>query len=951
MNLSLKPHRRKLLGSGLACFLLGTAAAHAAQIGLNFSDDWSTGGGADVTEDAFGVPAARWYNLPRVFNSIAGPAVSSNAVVTLPEGGQLKVEWSCVNTYSLAADVPTGPGEDQVIYGYLDDTGVGYRVRISGLRNAVASYTVTLVASSDNAEGFTDANVAYGTGTNVVQFPEVQFPSFAGGLFAVSTASDSLPTLAGNNAVVLTGTPRNGTLRSTLAGILIDYVPGGQNPPLVEVDPAPPTAPVYTGGAIALESVASGSPVLGYQWRVGGTPIPNATAATFSKSGVTVDDSGDYDLVVSNAFGSVTSRVATVSISALAAPAITAPPLSQALYAGYPATFTVTATGGQLSYQWKKGETPIPGETNATLTLPGISANDQGTYTVMVSNVVNTASASATLTLLTPASPYAAAVAASKPLLYFRLSETGPVAQASATNQGSLGAAGTGLYVGAVTHLAPGALAGGGNPAVTLTGGRAAVGYNAALNPAGSFTVEAWANPLNVTTANRVLVQSMINGEYPDTPNDRSGWVFRQNGANLEFLIGGVDGAPFYTTTVTAQGVVTASAWNHYAAVYDADTLGVSLLVNGVEVTNVTAAAAVLPNTAAPVLIGDRGYGSWTYQGSLDEVALYAGRLTAAQLLAHYQAGTNAATAANYPAVVLANSPALYLRLDEPPLAASANAAANHGTLGAAWTGTYAGAGVQLGNPLVAKGTVGPRPADQPGFEAGNTAVGMTNGWVTSPPLVLGNNVTVFTWLKREVTSTTGDLSWPAWLGGGGLHLNFGTVGVPEAELRYHWNGDKWGWASGLFVPPDVWTFAAIVVEPAQATIYMSDGTNLLSSVNTTDHTPMVVTSPTGFGGNQPGRADRNFLGQLDEAAVYDRALTPEEVAAIFGSAFSNAPAAPSEITLSKTGGEYFLNWTSGVLQSAPAVTGTYNDVVGATTGYKMVPSGAQSYYRLRAGN
>lgn len=148
-----------------------------------------------------------------------------------------------------------------------------------------------------------------------------------------------------------------------------------------------------------------------------------------------------------------------------------------------------------------------------------------------------------------------------------------------------------------------------------------------------------------------------------------------------------------------------------------------------------------------------------------------------------------------------------------------------------------------------------------------------------------------------------------------------------------------------------MWTFAAIVVEPAQATIYMSDGTNLLSSVNTTDHTPMVVTSPTGFGGNQPGRADRTYRGQLDEAAVYDRALTPAEVAAIFASAFSDTVAAPSEITLSKSGGDWFLNWNAGALQSAPAVTGPFNDVTGATSPYRMQPAGTQSYYRLRAGN
>jgi hypothetical protein len=73
-----------------------------------------------------------------------------------------------------------------------------------------------------------------------------------------------------------------------------------------------------------------------------------------------------------------------------------------------------------------------------------------------------------------------------------------------------------------------------------------------------------------------------------------------------------------------------------------------------------------------------------------------------------------------------------------------------------------------------------------------------------------------------------------------------------------------------------------MVVEPTKATFYMSDGTTLRSAVNTTTHANMVVTSPPGFGGNQPGRADRTYLGQLDETTVYDRALTQSEINTLF---------------------------------------------------------------------
>lgn len=377
--------------------------------------------------------------------------------------------------------------------------------------------------------------------------------------------------------------------------------------------------------------------------------------------------------------------------------------------------------------------------------------------------------------------------------------------------------------------------------------------------------------------------------------------------------------------------------------------LQATLLVNGVVVTEMTVDAPILPNVAAPLLVGDRGYGGWALKGSMDEVALYAARLTVAQLRAHYEAGIHAATSGSYPSLVTSDGAVEYLRLDDAGLAPSVNAAGNNGTLGTAWTGTYAGGGSVLGNAMIAKATVGPRPEAFPGLESGNTAVAMPSGWVTSPKLVLGGRVTAFAWINREEISTTGDLSWPAWLGGGGLHLNNGNVSNPDAELRYHWNGEKWDWGSGLFVFANIWTFVALVVNPEMATIYMSDGTTLQSSVNTSAHAPMVVTSPPGFGGNQPDRADRNFIGQIDEAAVFDRALSLEEITAIYNGAFKTGPVPPSALVLSTTGDRYVLSWTSGVLQSSPTLSGEFKDVPGAASPFVMVPSGATDFYRLRS--
>ncbi len=461
--------------------------------------------------------------------------------------------------------------------------------------------------------------------------------------------------------------------------------------------------------------------------------------------------------------------------------------------------------------------------------------------------------------------------------------ETGPVTQDTAANSGSVGAAGTGLYLGSVTHPDTGALVASSDQAATFTGGKVSVPYDAGLNPPGDFTVECWMKPADLNSGNRVLVQAMINGENSGNANDRTGWAFRQNGATLTFLVGGTSGAPTYTTAATSGNVLTAGVWQHVAVTYNATSSDVTLFLNGVSIytTNILANGALIQNFAAPLIVGDRGYGGWTFSGGIDEVALYPSALTPAQLLAHYQNGTNPAPGAAYNTLVTADGAAEYLRLNDT---LSLSVAVNSGTIGAAWNGSYQDAGGTLGSPLIAKGIVGPRPPGQPGLEAGNLGVVMTNGYVSAPicPSLNGNTLTIAGWLSPEAIASAGDLGWPCWFGAGGMHIE-NSDGRPARELRYHWTSDQhWGWGSGLVAPADTWTFVALVVEPTKATMYMSDAGVLKSSVNNVSHPAVTVSSPLGLGGNQPGSPGRTYRGALDEMAVYNRSLTSSEINTLF---------------------------------------------------------------------
>ncbi len=68
-------------------------------------------------------------------------------------------------------------------------------------------------------------------------------------------------------------------------------------------------------------------------------------------------------------------------------PEITTQPQAQTVFADGNVSFSVTAEGKYLSYQWKKNGSSLTGETNATLTITDANATqDDGNYSVVVSN-------------------------------------------------------------------------------------------------------------------------------------------------------------------------------------------------------------------------------------------------------------------------------------------------------------------------------------------------------------------------------------------------------------------------------------------------------------------------------------------------------------------------------------------------------------------------------------
>ena len=86
-------------------------------------------------------------------------------------------------------------------------------------------------------------------------------------------------------------------------------------------------------------------------------------------------------------------------------PIITQPPQSQTVLSGKTPSINVTATGSSLSYQWFLNNNGISGASASVLNLSSASTNDAGSYLVVVTNSLGSATSGvANLTVVLPPS-------------------------------------------------------------------------------------------------------------------------------------------------------------------------------------------------------------------------------------------------------------------------------------------------------------------------------------------------------------------------------------------------------------------------------------------------------------------------------------------------------------------------------------------------------------------
>jgi type II secretory pathway component GspD/PulD (secretin) len=183
--------------------------------------------------------------------------------------------------------------------------------------------------------------------------------------------------------VPATSTTVSSSATSSVAALTVVF------PPFITAQPTSQT--VVNGNNATFSVTAEGTPPLSYQWYFNGSVISGAMAANYNIIGVTASNEGNYTVVITNSYGSVTSSNAIVGTSAATPP--TAPVISAP---ESPSTTTSSVTTSTVTTNEPAGTsaaTPPMAPAVTANESPSVTTSSVTTSTVTTSNETTGASA------------------------------------------------------------------------------------------------------------------------------------------------------------------------------------------------------------------------------------------------------------------------------------------------------------------------------------------------------------------------------------------------------------------------------------------------------------------------------------------------------------------------------------------------------------------------------
>ena len=439
------------------------------------------------------------------------------------------------------------------------------------------------------------------------------------------------------------------------------------------------------------EAKPSGAKPWSYQWTRNGTPIPGATNSVLEVT-TTTATAGGYAVVASNEFSQATSSVAQLKV----VPDLVAPRLVKVRGLAGANTITITldevvsaASANNAANYTVDGlavSKAVLGSDGRTVTLTTAAQTRGQIYIVAINGLRDIAQASNLLTATASFSSevdYTGQVLGDGAVRYFRFDEPAGsaavatvVAKADAPASGAAATPSAGATLG-VPGLVPSAPE---NTAIQLSAAASqfiAVPNGNDLNATGPFakkSFEVWFRANSAPSPDSTGLDATA-GIWEQGAGTRNIALYlwrdpakpNPNEAELVFhaFNNAADGpgSPFGLTTFPAafvQTTIQVGKVYHAVGVFDGDASGTQgslvLYVNGVEVGRVGGIGQIYAHTG-DVQIG-RGNGIihtgengnlGFFDGVLDDISAYNTNLTAARVLAHYQAGVGSAGGTDSP--------------------------------------------------------------------------------------------------------------------------------------------------------------------------------------------------------------------------------------------------------------------------------------------------------------
>jgi phage gpG-like protein len=768
--------------------------------GTNLADGGRVTGamGSTLTVANLVINDAGSYDV--VVTNVAGTVISSNAVLT-------------VSAAPVAPSITTQPTNQTVLAG----TNVTLAV--------IADGTGTLIYQ------WLSNGVALASATNtMLNFVNVQ---------TNATAAYS---------VVITNSV--GSVTSSIVALTVNALP------VITTQPAGQS--VVAGSDVIFTVVAGGTTPLNYQWRFNGTNLAGATAASYTRANVQTNHAGNYDVVVTNVAGTVTSSNAVLTVGAApVAPSITMQPTNQTVLVGTNVTLAVVAGGtAPLSYQWQSNGVSVAGATNATLVFTNVQPNAAATYSVVITNNVGgVTSGNAVLTVNAPpvitTQPVSQSVAAGSDVtLTVAASGTAPLSYQWRFNGTNIGGATAASYTltNALTNQAGtyGVVVSNAAGSVTSSNAVLAVTTGAVPMPAG--LISWWAGDghafdgigtnhgtlqgVTAYVAGLVGQAFAVIGSYVSIPTSPSltftsgtpytleAWVYRTNNSLPFHVLGKRDATSAYFYQMGYDGSdtpVPANVWTHLADTYDGATI--RRYFNGTLVKSTASPPVTNAPTTAEFRIGFSGQ-LGGFSGLIDDVRIYSRPLAGTELQIIAASGTNGmVTPTNTPSItsqpatqtVFAGTPVSFTVQASSPFPLSYQWRLGGGNIAGATNATLAIASAQLGN-------------------AGDYSVVVSNAF----DMVTSSNALLSVLAAPQITGQPLNQTVPA-----GSSAIFTVFATGTAPLSYQWR------VNGIpLVGATNTTLSLASVGLANGGIYSVSVSNLVSVTTSTNVTLTVLSPP-----------------------------------------------------------------------------------------------------------